>query len=336
MNGPWSRIDVPLLALLLAAVLLVIALMGPTVERMRSSYSYLAVVDITGSMNVTDYQMGGLSVSRLEMVRRSLHRTLRDLPCGSRLGLALYTERQIAVLFMPIEVCGNYAALEKAIDRIDWRAAWLGDSNIIQGFRHMLSTFRRFGDREGELDFHLLFMTDGQEAPPINPQYMPDLRRLSSQEGVMPTGIVVGVGGDTPAPIPKFDDTGQQIGFWGADEVPHTPSFGLPDDPEGIEGYHPRNAPWGHGGETGSEHLSNLREEHLQTMAADTDFAYHRLQSTAGFTSRLQADAFAEQQATAMAVHFVPSGLALLSLAGLYFLPRRRPGRATPDITKQP
>lgn len=326
--------DYRLLALLLIAALLVLALLQPTLERERPSYAYMAVVDITGSMNVTDYRAEGLPITRLEIVRRSLRQALRDMPCGSRLGLALFTERQTAVLFMPIEVCGNFAALDQAIERIDWRAAWLGDSNIIQGFRHLLGIFRGYGEREG-LDFHLLFMTDGHEAPPVNPRYLPDLRRFRDQGGVTPSGLVIGVGGDTPAPIPKFDESGQQIGFWEAGDVPHRSTFGLPEDPGGVEGYHPRNAPWGHGGETGTEHLSSLHEEYLQRIASDAGFAYHRLRSAADFSRRLQRGDFAETQSVPVTVDFIPAGLALLALAGLYLVPRRRL-RAEPPRRQPP
>ncbi len=63
----------------------------------------------------------------------------------------------------------------------------------------------------------MVFITDGHEAPPIDPQSpfaMPD----DVQPGQI-RGWVVGAGGDTPQPIPHTDDEDHRIGYWNARDV---------------------------------------------------------------------------------------------------------------------
>ena len=49
---------------------------------------------------------------------------MQDIPCQSRLGLGVFSERRSFLLFNPVEVCGNYDALEGAITGST--GAWLG------------------------------------------------------------------------------------------------------------------------------------------------------------------------------------------------------------------
>ncbi|GJD65831.1 hypothetical protein MPEAHAMD_6027 [Methylobacterium frigidaeris] len=58
--------------------------------------------------------------------------------------------------------------------------------------------------------------------------------------------LIVGAGGHAPSPIPRYDDRGREIGFYGVEDVPHENRFGPPPpDAETREGYNPRNAPFG-------------------------------------------------------------------------------------------
>ncbi|MGZ8219981.1 hypothetical protein [Methylomagnum sp.] len=77
--------------------------------RVAPVYTYIAVVDITRSMNVADYQAEGNAVSRLEFTRRALRQVVADLPCGSRFGLGVFTERSSALLFEPIETYADHS-----------------------------------------------------------------------------------------------------------------------------------------------------------------------------------------------------------------------------------
>ncbi|MCS3902158.1 mxaL protein [Methylohalomonas lacus] len=306
-----------LVCLLLAVVLLAVAITDPHYELEQPVYSFMAVVDITRSMNTRDYRLGDLDISRLETVRRTLKEMSRTLPCGSRLGVSLFTERRAAVLLMPVEVCDNYAPLAETIDHIDWRMAWAADSNIMQGLYNTLELMRDLSVRE-MLNADLLFITDGHEAPPPNPNYMPDLKDFQNQGEWQPGGLVIGVGGDELSRIPKHNQEGEMIGYYGADDVTQVTSFGLPEDPESIEGYHPRNAPWGNRDTSGNEHLSSLKESYLLELAGQSGLDYIRLETPAQLATDIQEQVTARRVERPVRIHFIPAMLALAAVLALY------------------
>ncbi|WP_454918451.1 vWA domain-containing protein [Xanthobacter sediminis] len=200
-----------------------------------STYRLLAVVDVTGSMNVRDTSQDGQPVSRLDAVKSTLRELAARLPCGSRLGLGIFTERRSFLLFEPIDTCADFAPLDGAIAALDWRMAWEGDSYVARGLYSAI-------DLAAPLDADLLFFTDGQEAPPLSYTGIPSFPGEKGKVG----GLIVGVGGTTPVPIPRFDNFGHEIGFYGPADVPQENRHGPPpENAETREGYHPRNAPWG-------------------------------------------------------------------------------------------
>ena len=327
-----NRGDLRLWCLLGALVALALVFAFPSIAAERSVFSYLFIVDITRSMNTVDYERKGRPVSRLEFVKDALHEVVRRLPCGSRVGLGLFAERESAILFRPVETCENYSAIEGAIARIDWRMAWAADSNIAQGLYNTIKLLKG-------LKGHMVFMTDGHEAPPINPRYQFDFQELAQEtEGakilakIQPiswprsedrpsvvTGLIVGVGGYTPAPIPKFNEAGEQMGFYSADDLPHASRFGLPaEDPTQIPGHDARNAPFGSEAAVGNEHLSSVREPYLQKLAAKTGLVYHHLDSANALSDALQQSSFAEYIITAADVRWIPALAALVTLVFLY------------------
>jgi len=118
-----------------------IAIALPPIQRQRRTFNLLAVLDITGSMNTRDMLLDGSPVSRLDMMKDSLRQLLTVFPCGSRMGVAIFTERRPFLLFEPVEVCGNFEALDREIAALDWRMAWEGDSHICK----WALPFRRLG-----------------------------------------------------------------------------------------------------------------------------------------------------------------------------------------------
>lgn len=250
-------------------MLLLLMALFPTRMETQPVYKLMAVVDITRSMNAEDYQLDGKSISRLEFVKRSLRELAASLPCQSKLGIGVFTERRSSILFEPIEVCAGYSELDKAIAALDWRMAWAADSRIASG---LLNTLQLLSAK----DTNVLFMTDGQEAPPLNSRYKTDFSGLKGKVN----GLIIGAGGLQLVAIPKFDHKGQRIGVYGPDDVPHRSSFGESDlNPEKIEGYDARNAPFGKQAAVGNEHQSALQESYLQQLAAETGLDYHRLQT---------------------------------------------------------
>ena len=296
------------LALAAACVLAVAATIAPRLSNTTDAYRVLAVVDITGSMNVRDYSFDGRPSSRLDTVKRALGALAARLPCGSRMGLGIFTERRTFLLFEPVEVCADFAPLVGAIGALDWRMAWEGDSYIASGLYSAI-------DLAGPLDADLLFFTDGQEAPPLPASGPP---AFSGAPGKV-RGLIVGVGGGTPAPIPKFDRDGREIGFYAMTDVPQENRHGLPPTgSEQREGWHPRNAPWGAEEATGQEHLSSVRTEHLNDLAGATGLTYVPLADPATLAAEVKASARPRPVAGTRDTAPLPAAFALLLLAALY------------------
>lgn len=255
----------------------------PTRQQSGETYNLTVIVDITRSMNAEDYRIGEQAVSRLAFVKHSLRELIGRLPCQSKVGLGVFTERRSTVLYQPIEVCSGYAELDKSIAALDWRMAWAADSRIAGG---LLNAMQLLQDQ----DSALVFISDGQEAPPLNPRYRTDFSEIKGKL----KGLIVGAGGLQAVPIPKFDAKGRRIGVYGPDDVPHRSSFGESDlNPEKIEGYDARNAPFGKYAASGSEHLSALQEGYLQQLAAETGLHYQRLQTSDGLLQALKRQEFA-------------------------------------------
>ncbi|WP_321336859.1 VWA domain-containing protein [Breoghania sp.] len=245
-----------------AAGLALAATFHPTVEIERRIHDTLLVIDITRSMNVRD--MDGRS--RLDASRQMLRSWLAREPCGTRIGLALFTERRSLTLLTPIDVCDDFESLTATMQALDWRMAWEGDSRISKGLNHAMA-------RAAALDVSLIFVTDGQEAPPL-PYSGPD-----AYDGACPSGIIVGAGGAVPAPIPKFDEAGREIGFYTASDVQQAPARLGPPPPDAASrpGYNSRNNPYGEADLHGQEHLSALREAYLKQLASVCGLGFIRL-----------------------------------------------------------
>ena len=270
-------------AITLSLLAMAVLFAFPTRQQDGEVYNLTFIVDITRSMNAEDYRIDDKAVSRLEFVKYSLRELASSLPCQSKVGLGVFTERRSTILYEPIEVCSGYAELEKSIAALDWRMAWAADSRIAGG---LLNAMELLKDR----DSTLVFVSDGQEAPPLNSRYRTDFSQIKGKL----KGIILGTGGTQAVPIPKFDQKGQRIGVYGPDDVPHRSSFGESDlNPEKIEGYDARNAPFGKHAATGSEHLSALQEGYLQQLAAETGFSYHRLQTPEQLAEALKSAAIA-------------------------------------------
>jgi mxaL protein len=303
--------------LLVALLCFVAALVVPPARAVRNAVDVLAVVDITGSMNTRDYADGSTPQSRFEKVKAVLRQTLVDLPCQSRFGLAIFAERRIFLLFDPIEVCENFAPITGAITALNWREAWEGDSHIAGGLYRAIAL-------ASDLHTDLVFMTDGQEAPPLPWSGGP---AFDGTPGAV-KGLIVGVGGYALSPIPKYDDNGREIGFYGPDDVLQESRFGLP--PPGAEnrpGYNARNAPFGEIHVAGHEQLSSVKEPYLKSLADKTGLVYAHLVNEPDFLAAMNAnttqhpvDVVAERGSIAAALGLICLGLVYAGLPLLGFL----------------
>jgi mxaL protein len=214
---------------------------------------------------------------------------LAQLPCGSRFGLAIFVERQPFLLFEPVETCENFSALDDEIRAIDWRMGWDSESHIGETLLASLRLVRRFGA-------DLVFMTDGQETPPVSWDGAPDFTGMRGSVH----GLVLGVGGRNFSPIPKYDTYGREIGVYKAGDVP--------SETAGLF--------------RGREHLSAVDEPHLRALAADTGLDYRHLDGETDLFAAYHAQARPIMRKERTRLAWVAGCLALLFMLAS-MLPRR-------------
>jgi mxaL protein len=238
---------------------------------------------------VADQLQDGRSISRLAAARNAVIQALQRLPCGSQIGISIFASRRTLLLLAPVEVCANRVELAQAIGQVDARMAWEDASVIVRGIYSAT-------DVAFELPQHpsVVFLTDGQESPPM--ASIPEFDRPAGRV----QGLVLGVGGDTPQPIPHLDKQGRQRGWWSAAEVVQRPT------------------PAGFG--IDQEHLSALHEQHLRGVAAAAGLRYARLQDPSGLLDLLTDPRLTRALVVATDLRWLPGCAALLLLA-LYFLP---------------
>ena len=284
--GRWRR-----WALVAAALALAASFLQPVLQLERPRFEQVIVLDITQSMNVADERLDGRLVSRLAFAKQALRQAVEALPCGSKVGWAIFTEYRSYLLIAPIEVCAHRAEWRATLAAIDNRMAWSGNSEIAKGLHSGLGIARLLPGKPS-----IVFVSDGHEAPPLAPQDRP---RFDDDKPGEVRGVIVGVGALEPSPIPKTDPRGRPLGWWRADEVAQA-------DPRRDDGQ-ASAAP-------GNEQLSSLRETYLRLLASDKGLAYHRLRGAAGLAAVLQAPDLARPVLAPVDLRW---GLALLALGAL-------------------
>jgi mxaL protein len=295
--------------LMAAALALLATFAQPSWTLERPRFEHVVVLDVTQSMNVQDEIWEGRPVSRLEAAKAALRQATESLPCGSKIGWAIFTEYRAYLLFTPVEVCAHRAELRGALERIHSHMAWSGNSEVAKGLHSAVGIARQLPGTPS-----LVFVTDGHEAPPLDPNQRP---AFDDKPGDV-AGVIVGVGALKPSPIPKTDALGRPLGFWGADDVaqtnPHLPNRDLNGRDE---------VPAASLGATrGSEHLSSLREGYLRLLASENGLAFVRLRGDE-VSAALRSPALSRPVKTAVDLR---TGLVALALVLLLWqwLPRRR------------
>lgn len=304
MRSLRLAIDKDSRAITLALVLLLAALVMPSFELPHDAYDYLLVFDISQSMNVEDYQLNAAPASRLAFAHEAARRLVRDLPCGSRVGWAAFTGYRTIPLLAPVDVCAYYNDLLASLDQVDARMRWSNASEITKGVYWSVQTAQEMPlQPAGHPD--IVFITDGQEAPPLDPRYPP--RLLEELPNRTIHGWLIGAGRDTPSPIPRIDEEGHRQGYWRADEVVQPSAIGDTSVPD-------------------IEHLSGLREPHLRALAEQVGFNYARLTDLTSLSEALRDQQFARRRPTPTDLSWLPAAIAVLLLA-LRFRPdwRRNP-----------
>ena len=285
----------------LAAALLLLACAMPAIDLPRDTVDVVVVFDITQSMDVQDVELAGVRASRLAYARESARRALRSLPCGSRVGWAAFTEYRTLMLLAPIEVCGNYGDLLATLSHIDGRIRWGNASEISKGVFWALRAAKELDGKPA-----LVFITDGQESPPLGESGAPTFDDLAPGQI---HGWLAGVGGPAPMPIPRSDAQGRAFGYWRAQDVIQRPA---------VAGRPPSH-----------EQLSELHDGHLRALAAQVGFDYATLDDASTLGRLLHDPRLARRVAVPIDLSWVPAVAALMLLAWHFRpdAPRRRVSR---------
>ncbi len=272
--------DSRLVLLILAALALLPVFGNPSIRVAQPVRDYLFVVDITQSMNVRDYIIDGRPIDRLNFVKAALIAALPRLPCGSSVGMGLFTAWQTAVLFHPIEVCHHRREIDTAIRNIDWRMAWAPTSNVARAVDDALAQLSVTGQRGTAL----VFFTDGEEAPPVDVVPTSTTGKVSSGP---PRGVLIGVGDSRPSAIPQFNQGGNMVGYFQ---------------------------------QGGQPMLSGLQENYLRKLGRGAGLDYHRLRTRERLIDLLRSRRYANQHAARLDISWLFGAGALALLTAVYIV----------------
>lgn len=287
-----------------ATLLLLIALLRPTLQVQRDIYTYLLIVDITQSMNTVDMTVDGKPASRNAYTRRLMHNLVSGMPCGTRVSVALFAGTSAALQYSPIEVCANFDAIQDNIDHMEWRMAWSGNSRLRQGAQSIAHLTRTLGEPA-----QVVFFTDGEEAPKLHAFNTMDLTGFQGGKG----WLIVGIGSEKGAPIPKYDESNKLLGYWSAESFQMQPgvaqisqqNFGARDDGVALM--------------DSSRQYSRLDEEYLKKYSDEIGSDYIRGDSIGRVQTAITHLKPARRDVAPMEINRLLAGLAGLLLLAAYF-----------------
>lgn len=276
--------------LLLAIIVTVSTFISPTARLPRQVIDVVFIVDITQSMNARDYQVKGQSIDRLRAVKQAIQHSLKQLPCGSKIGIGIFAAKDALLLFNPIELCEHYSLLSQVVSRLSWRMAWAGDSNIQRGLYSAIGQVAQLEDEP-----NIVFFSDGEQT--TSEQYAAPLEKRSGKV----SGLIVGVGGNQPVRIPKYNNDNQLAGYWKSKEVGHkNPS-------------HPKTA-------EDEEYLSRLDETRLRQYATVTKLNMFRLENPRLLTQELIINQYTKTRIQVSDIRWILACGALLLLIIPYLI----------------
>ena len=240
-------------------ICLILALINPSLNLKHNIYSYFIVLDITQSMNVTDMKIDNKPVSRLDFSKKIVSETLSTLPCGTKVGLGLFSGVNVVALYTPIELCENFSSLQDTLEHAQWLNAWTADSRVREGLLASAQTMNNFPEPA-----QLVFLTDGEEAPKLHAFNTRDLSTFQGSDGWLIAGIGTLAGG----PIPKYDEKRQHIGYWSHESMQLAPGAA----PIAAAGILQRKSDLAESPQ--DRYVSKLAEDYLQKTAKEISASY--------------------------------------------------------------
>lgn len=286
--------------LLACLALLVAALFRPAIPVKHNIYSYFFVVDITQSMNTADMEINGKPGSRLAHTKQLLHGILSTMPCGTKVGVGMFSSVNVVTLFFPIDVCANFSSIKETIDHMDWRSAWTADSRVREGILSAAQAINNFPEpAQG------VFFTDGEEAPKLHAFNTRDLSTLQGTDG----WLLVGIGSDIGGPIPRLDSKNQLTGYWSHESMQLVPGAA----PIAAAGILQRKSDTAEG--INDRYVSRLEEHYLQSLSREIGATYIRGNQLQPVVSSLEKLKPARKEWSSL-----PIDSALAALAGVLLL----------------
>ena len=197
-----------LTVMVLALLLCLLAMYNPTLQFKKSITSYMLLVDVSQSMNAEDLVVEESPITRINYTKILLKKIIDKSDCGSFFSINIFVADNVANIIEPVEKCNNYDELMDTINKLEWRMAWKGNSRITFGIKSAAKM-------QDSLNFpsKILFFTDGDEAPKVNAINRVNLDDFNLGEEL----IFVGVGGNTPVPVKRYNSRNMYVGYWGSD-----------------------------------------------------------------------------------------------------------------------
>ena len=240
--------------LLVSFILLVLALINPSIPVNQSLYNYILIADISQSMNTEDMKINQKTVSRLDYTKHIMSRLVEDFPCGTKVSIGMFAGVSVSATYSPIEVCENFSNINTTISKLDWRVTWSGNTRIRESVINLARLIRSFPESA-----QVVFFTDGEEAPKLHVFNTRDLDQFQGGND----WLFVGIGSNEGAPIPKYDNKNQLIGYWSNDSFALQP--GIAQISESNIGVRDNKVASG----ATDRYMSKLDSEYLEKLAKE-------------------------------------------------------------------
>ena len=289
-----------------ALALLVLAVVKPEIQLRQNVHNYLLLADVSQSMNAEDMPLDGKNVSRMVYMRHLMRKTVETSPCGTYISLGVFAAENVALLFAPLEVCANYDVIVDSIDHLEWRMGWRGNSRLSFGVKAAATVFDSLN-----APAQMLFFTDGDEAPKVNAINKLDLSSVQIGKQT----IFVGIGGQQPVPIPRFNSNNQWVGFWPSDAkefsagaVGVTYNDTSKDDPDPVVAYAEFD-----------RYLTQLEDGYLRELAQEIGARYTEGRDKADFYRFIHSQPPAATFVTAYSARWIYLSLAEILVLGTFY-----------------
>ena len=250
-----------LTVMFLALLLCILAIYNPTLQFKKSITSYMLLVDVSQSMNAEDLVVKESPITRINYTKILLKKIIDKSDCGSFFSINIFVADNVANIIEPVEKCNNYDELMDTINKLEWRMAWKGNSRITFGIKSAAKM-------QDSLNFpsKILFFTDGDEAPKVNAINRVNLDDFNLGEEL----IFVGVGGNAPVPVKRYNSRNMYVGYWGSDIYDSLPgATGSRNSDSGKDEPDPSVASADY-----ERYLSKLYEEYLISLSEQIKSQY--------------------------------------------------------------